>query len=214
MDIPRRGAAPRVRSCLDVLGIYELMLARKCAAARAWRQGGEVEIMNEKRQMLHHFLAAIAYRVQKGASRSARWLRTLSRRPRRAHPARTRLPHHERSRLRPNVPRRRCISSRVPTNWTEDPNALHEMLEECRPTSPQRGIAAGDHGGAVASGPAVRRDDSRWAVGDVGTFWRGRRCGRRIYIMAAVSASNLSEDQPNPVSPDEEWPLGPERPPE
>ncbi len=169
--------------------------------------------MNEKRQLLHHFLAAIAYRVQKAIRGAPAGFEHF-----RAAPG-VRTPHELVCHITNVLGYGRtffvggAFPSRVPTNWTEDLNALHEMLEDLgrhlvtgaslRATTEER----------LLQGPL---SDAMTHVGQLAMLRRlaGSPVRPEDFIMAAVSANNLGQNQPNPVSPDEEWPLGPERPPE
>lgn len=169
--------------------------------------------MEDERRLLRHFLAAIAYRVQKalrGAPsgfehfRAARGVRT---------------PHELICHITNVLGYGRTFfvggrfPSRVPTDWPEDVKALHEMLEDLGRhlvTGASLGSTTGER---LLQGPLA---DAMTHVGQLAMLRRlsGSPVRPENFIMAAISPENLGQDQPNPVSPDDEWPLGPERPPD
>ena len=90
---------------------------------------------------------------------------------------------------------------------------MHEMLEDLGRhlvTGASLGSTTGER---LLQGPLA---DAMTHVGQLAMLRRlsGSPVRPENFIMAAISPENLGQDQPNPVSPDDEWPLGPERPPD
>lgn len=158
--------------------------------------------------MLRHFLAALAYRTQKalrGASAGFEGFQAGSR---------VKTPHqlilHMTSVL--GYARTFFIGGTFPRlspgEWKKDINQFHEMLEDLgkyldsetplRDTTEER----------MLQGPFA---DAMTHAGQLAMLRRlaGSPVPPENFIMAAVRPENLTPDQPEPVSPDTEWPERP-----
>jgi hypothetical protein len=169
--------------------------------------------MDERRQLLRHFLAAIAYRTQKalrGAPEGFEVFRVASG---------VRTPHQLISHITNVLGYGRTFfiggtfPSRDPTNWAEDVRALHEMLEDLDGHLSKGSLLQATNEERILQGPL---SDAMTHVGQLAMLRRlaGSPVRPENFITAAISADNLGQNQPEPVSPDDEWPLGPERPPD
>ena len=163
--------------------------------------------MDEKRELLHHFLAAIAYRLQKALRGAPDTFPEFRVAPM------VRTPHelvcHITSVL--GYARTYFIGgtfSLTPSDWESDIQALHAMLA--------------DFGRHLSDGTPFRNTDEKHmlqgpladAMTHVGQIAMLRRlAGSPVhpenFIVANISATNLTSDQPEPVSPDKVWPERP-----
>jgi hypothetical protein len=160
--------------------------------------------MSEKRDMLRHFLGALAYRTQKairGADAAFAAFDASNG---------VRTPHelicHMRSVL--GYARTYFIGGEyarpVPEDWQKDVEAFHAMLEDL-----SRRLAAGDelHGineEQLLQGPFA---DAMTHAGQLAMLRRlyGEPVAAENFIFAEVSAENVSKDQPGPAMPDDGW---------
>ena len=160
--------------------------------------------MSEKRDMLRHFLAALAYRTQKairgadagfGSFDAGNGVRT---------------PHelicHMRSVL--GYARTYFIGGEYrrpkPDDWQKDVEAFHAMLEDLSGR-----LAAGKEihdltEEQLLQGPFA---DAMTHAGQLAMLRRlyGEPVPSENFIFAEVSAENVSKDQPPPAKPDESW---------
>jgi hypothetical protein len=164
--------------------------------------------MTDKRDMLRHYLAAIAYRLQKA-------LRDMPE----SFPAfragsQTRSPHelvcHIRSVL--GYARTHFIGGVYdggrPEDFKQDLAALHDMLEDLnRHLSATPLLDTTEE--RLLQGPF---SDAMTHVGQIAMLRRlaGSPVPPENFIVADVSVTNLGTDQPDPVSPDADWPDRPE----
>lgn len=164
--------------------------------------------MNEKRQFLRHFLAALAYRTQKAlrdAPETFSEFRAGSQ---------VRTPHelivHMTSVL--GYARTFFIGGTFPhppiTDWKKDINAFHELLEDLAryldSDTPLREMTEE----RLLQGPFA---DAMTHAGQLAMLRRlsGSPIPPENFIKAAIRPDNLSSNQPSPVSPDKEWPEAP-----
>ena len=167
--------------------------------------------MDEKRQMLHHFLAALAYRTQKalrGAPPSFADFEAGNR---------VRTPHeiilHMDSVLgyaRTYFEGGRYRPQRV-ADFEVQVEGFHQVLESLadhlkartplRDTTPER----------MLQGPF---SDAMTHAGQLALLRRlsGSPVAPENFIVAKISSDRLGPDQPRPASPDEVWPEAPETP--
>jgi len=159
---------------------------------------------NEKRVMLRHFLAALAYRTQK-AIRGAPddyWTFDAGNRVRTPHE----LICHMRSVL--GYARTFFIGGNypfpVPGNIQEDVAAFHEMLADLGRHLEQSTPLTDMTEEQLLQGPFA---DAMTHAGQLAMLRRmhGSPVPPENFIVAEISAENLSPDQPDPASPDEVW---------
>jgi hypothetical protein len=163
--------------------------------------------MDEKRELLHHFLAAIAYRLQKalrGAPETFPEFRADQL---------VRTPHELVCHITSVLGYARTFFTGgtftgTRSDWQSDVQALHAMLA--------------DFGRHLVEGTPFRNTDEKHmlqgpladAMTHVGQIAMLRRlAGSPVppenFIVASISSSNLGPDQPDPVSPDKVWPERP-----
>lgn len=161
--------------------------------------------MNEKRQMLRHFLAALAYRTQKalrGAPDSFAGFSAGSK---------TRTPHelivHMRSVL--GYARTFFIGGVYPhpepEDWQKDIEAFHEMLESLGQIIDSGAPLQNATEERMLQGPF---SDAMTHAGQIAMLRRlaGSPVASENFIVADVRSDNLGSDQPDPVAPDIDWP--------
>jgi len=172
------------------------------------RQRGDSHVMNDKRAMLHHFLAALAYRTQKalrdaptsfGAFQPGHQIRTP-----------TELVRHMTSVL--GYARTFFVGGRYRPGPLPDLSAetarLHEVLQDLgrhlETGTPLRGTTEE----RLLQGPF---SDAMTHAGQLAMLRRlaGSPVPPENFIDAAVDPANLGPSQPAPVSPDEDWPEAP-----
>jgi hypothetical protein len=159
--------------------------------------------MNEKRQMLRHFLAALAYRTQKALRGAPESFAEFN------PGAQTRTPHelivHMRSVL--GYARTFFIGGEyprpVPGGWKEDIEAFHEMLEDLSRYLDSDAPLQNTTEERMLQGPF---SDAMTHAGQIALLRRlfGSPVASENFIMADVDADNLSSTQPEPVAPDED----------
>lgn len=165
--------------------------------------------MDDKRRMLHHFLAALAYRTQKalrGAPESFADFHAGNK---------VRTPHwlvlHMTSVLGYAVTYfegGRYWPERLP-DFQSEIERFHRKLEQ---------LAGHLEAGTPFQGTTPERmlqgpfSDAMTHAGQLAMLRRlsGSPVAPENFIVADVSPDNLSPDQPPPVSPDEDWPEAPE----
>jgi hypothetical protein len=161
--------------------------------------------MNEKRRMLKHFLAALAYRTQKALRGATVEFANFSA------GNRTRTPHelivHMRSVL--GYARTFFIGGTYPfpktEDWQKDIEAFHAMLEDLGrhidSDTPLRGTTEE----RMLQGPFA---DAMTHAGQIAMLRRlhGEPVASENFILADVSSENLTSAQPDPIAPDANWP--------
>ena len=160
--------------------------------------------MSEKRDMLRHFLAALAYRTQKAIRGADAGFAAFDA------GSGVRTPHelicHMRSVL--GYARTFFIGGEyprpTPDEWNRDVEAFHAMLEDL-----SRRLTTGEemHGlteEQLLQGPLA---DAMTHAGQLAMLRRmyGEPVQSENFIFAEVSAENLTKDQPAPAQPDEWW---------
>lgn len=161
--------------------------------------------MNEKRQMLKHFLAALAYRTQKALRGAPDAFANFSA------GNSTRTPHelivHMRSVL--GYARTFFIGGSypfsVPEDWQKDIEAFHEMLEDLGKYIDSDTPLENTTEERMLQGPF---SDAMTHAGQIAMLRRlfGAPVASENFIVADVSPDNLSASQPDPVAPDADWP--------
>ena len=165
--------------------------------------------MDPKREMLRHFLAALAYRTQKalrGAPESFAEYRVV---------AQTRTPHelvhHMDSVL--GYARTLFIGGEYrPARQEEFATQVrffHEMLESLARHLESGAPLVGTTPEQMLQGPFA---DAMTHAGQLAMLRRlaGSPVPPENFIVAEISADNLGPDQPPPASPDEVWPEAPD----
>jgi hypothetical protein len=166
--------------------------------------------IREKRKLLRHFLAALAYRTQKALRRAPKGFDVF-----RAGPQ-VRTPHeliiHMTSVL--GYARTFFIGGTFPQpplkDWENDISNFHEMLKDLgghldsetplRDTTEER----------MLQGPFA---DAMTHAGQLAMLRRleGSAVPPENFIKADIRPDNLGPSQPDPVSPDKKWPEGPQQ---
>jgi hypothetical protein len=166
--------------------------------------------MDPKREILRHFLAALAYRTQKalrGAPDSFSEFRAA---------AQTRTPHelvlHMDSVL--GYARTFFIGGEYrparQDEFTVQVRFFHEMLESLARHLESDAPFVGTTAEQMLQGPFA---DAMTHAGQLAMLRRlaGAPIPPENFIVAEISAGNLGPDQPPPMSPDEVWPEAPDR---
>lgn len=169
--------------------------------------------MNDKREMLRHFLATLAYRVTKAlrdAPPNFPGFRVA---------VQVRTPHelvcHMTNVL--GYARTHFVGghwpSRIPTNFQTDVRAFHEMLADLSERLHGDQPLLNTTEEQFLQGPF---SDAMTHAGQLAMLRRlaGSPIRPENFIVAAIRADNIGPDQPAPVSPDKEWPEAPEVPKE
>lgn len=164
--------------------------------------------MSEKRELLRHFLAALAYRTQKalrsapagfGDFRSGEQVRT---------------PHELICHMRSVLGYARTFfiggvyAHPIPDDLTRDIERFHEMLADLDSLLRSDAPLTGTTEEQLLQGPFA---DAMTHAGQIAMLRRlfGDPVPPENFIVADISSTNLSSDQPGPVSPDETWPEKP-----
>lgn len=161
--------------------------------------------MNDKRLMLRHFLAAVAYRTQKALRDAPPDFASFNA------GSRVRTPHelicHMRSVLGyartffigGNYPRP------TPDDFHRDVEAFHEMLTDLSARLSEEGPLIGITEEQLLQGPFA---DSMTHAGQLAMLRRlhGSPVPPENFIIAAIDTENVSASQPLPASPDRDWP--------
>lgn len=167
--------------------------------------------MNDKCEMLRHFLATLAYRVTKALRDAPPDFSSFR------VAARVRSPHELVCHIT-NVlgyARTHFVGgqwpSRTPTNFQADVKAFHEILADLsgRLHADQPLLNISEE--RLLQGPF---SDAMTHAGQLAMLRRlaGSPIRPENFIVAAIRADNIGPDQPEPVSPDKEWPDAPEAP--
>lgn len=161
--------------------------------------------MDDKRHMLRHFLAALAYRTQKALAESPADFASFNA------GNDTRSPHelicHMRSVL--GYARTFFIGGTYlrpePDEWQRDIEAFHEMLADL-----SRRLEAGETLNGITEeqllqGPLA---DAMTHAGQIAMLRRlhGSPVPPENFIVADIASQNVTSTQPAPVSPDADWP--------
>ena len=160
--------------------------------------------MNEKREMLRHFLAALAYRTQKALRDMPEGFAEFEA------GSKIRTPHqlvcHMTSVL--GYARTFFIGGEYPrnarTDWDNDLATFHSMLEDMSRHLIEGTPLSGVTEEQLLQGPFA---DAMTHAGQIAMLRRlyGDPVQPENFIVAAISAENLSAQQPDPASPDEDW---------
>lgn len=161
--------------------------------------------MNDKRQMLRHFLATLAYRTQKALADAPPDFASF-----RAG-NRVRTPHelicHMRSVL--GYSRTFFIGGSyprpTPDDFHRDIEAFHEMLADLSERLEREEEMNGVSEEQLLQGPF---SDAMTHAGQIAMLRRlyGSPVPPENFVIADVDADNVGINQPAPVSPDEDWP--------
>ena len=166
--------------------------------------------MTEKRDMLRHFLAALAYRTQK----ALRGMPPEYAGFRAGNDART--PHQLICHMTNVLGYARTFfvggsfPPRTPTEFEFDVAAFHDMLADLRRHlelgTPLQGVTEE----RMLQGPLA---DAMTHAGQLALLRRlvGLPIPPENFIMASISADNVGPNQPAPVSPDAHWPDDPKQ---
>lgn len=166
--------------------------------------------MTEKREMLRHFLAALAYRTQKALREAPAAFADFDA----GNGVRT--PHELLCHMRSVLGYARTFfiggeyARPVPADFVTDVIAFHEMLDDLSKRlaadEPLNGITEE----ILLQGPFA---DAMTHAGQIAMLRRlhGEAVPPENFIMAEIAAGNVSPDQPRPASPDEDWPEKSER---
>jgi len=161
--------------------------------------------MNEKRQMLRHFLAALAYRTQKALRGAADGFAGFSA------GAQTRTPHELIVHMRSVLGYARTFFTGgiyprpMPEDWKKDIEAFHEMLEDLAKHIDSDVPLQDTTEERMLQGPF---SDAMTHAGQLAMLRRlfGSPVASENFILANISVDNLSSTQPEPVAPDKDWP--------
>jgi hypothetical protein len=166
--------------------------------------------MNEKRAMLRHFLASIAYRTQKALRGAPASFGTFEAGRQVKTPAD--LVRHMTSVL--GYARTHFVGGRYHADPLPDLAAeivrFHAMLEDLSKHLESRTPLRGTTEERLLQGPF---SDAMTHAGQLAMLRRlsGSPIPPENFIEAAVDAANLGPVQPDPVSPDKDWPEAPEK---
>ena len=166
--------------------------------------------MNDKREMLRHFLASLAYRTQKALRDMPPPFPVF----RAGHDVRT--PHQLVCHMTNVLGFARTFfiggsfPSRVPTQFDEDLAAFHTMLSDLSDHL-QKGTPLNN-----ATEEQLLQGPFSDAMTHAGQLAMLRRLAEspvppEDFSKAAIRADNLGPEQPDPVSPDADWPERPRR---
>jgi hypothetical protein len=166
--------------------------------------------MSEKREMLRHFLAALAYRTQKALRGAPDGFAAF----RAGNDVRT--PHelicHMRSVL--GYARTYFIGGvydrPAPDSFVADIERFHEMLSDLSSRLATDALLNGTTEEKLLQGPF---SDAMTHAGQLAMLRRlyGDPVPPENFIVASIAAENVSSDQPEPASPDKVWPEKPKK---
>lgn len=165
--------------------------------------------MTDKREMLRHFLAALAYRLQKA-------LRDMPETfPEFSAGSETRSPHQLVCHITNVLGFARTLfiggtfPSRTPGDFKEDVAAFHDMLADLS-SHLAKGTLRETTEERLLQGPF---SDAMTHVGQVAMLRRlvGSPIAPENFVVADISVTNLGPKQAAPVSPDADWPERPVR---
>ena len=164
--------------------------------------------MNEKREMLRHFLAALAYRVQKALRGMPEGF------PEFRAGFEVRNPHGLICHMTNVLGYARTFfiggsfPSRVPTDFDKDIAAFHEMLTDLSGHLERGTPLQGMTEERLLQGPF---SDAMTHAGQLAMLRRlaGSPVPPENFVAADISVNNVGPDQRGPVSPDADWPARP-----
>lgn len=166
--------------------------------------------IREKRKLLRHFLAALAYRTQKairGAPTSFHEFNVGSE---------ARTPHQLICHMTNVLGYARTYfvggnsDPQKPSNWDDDVRAFHEMLAHMGKLLDSENPLIHTTEEKMLQGPF---SDAMTHVGQIAMLRRlaGTPIPPENFIKADVRPDNLTTDQAEPVSPDKDWPEAPQK---
>ena len=155
--------------------------------------------------MLRHFLAALAYRTQKALRGSPVEFADFD------VGNGVRTPHELICHMRSVLGYARTFfiggdyARPVPVDFVDDVIAFHDMLEDLSDRLAANEPLTGITEEALLQGPFA---DAMTHAGQLAMLRRlhGEAVPPENFILADISAANVSPNQPMPVSPDEDWP--------
>lgn len=161
-------------------------------------------MMNEKRQMLRHFLAAIAYRTQKALRDVPEDFAEF-----RVTPG-VRTPHEIVKHITSVLGYARTFfiggvwRPEMLPDFEDEVRRLHEILESLSSYLEREEPLQGTTPERMLQGPF---SDAMTHVGQLAMLRRmfGSPVPPENFIVAAIDTENVSPNQPAPVSPDKEW---------
>lgn len=173
---------------------------------------GEPPSMNDKREMLCHFLATLAYRVTKALREAPADFPNFRIAPQ------VRTPHELVCHITNVLGFGRTYfvggswPSRVPTKFDSDITAFYEILAELSKKLQKGSPLFGTTEERLLQGPF---SDAMTHAGQLAMLRRlaGSPIRPENFIMASIQTDNVGPDQPPAAAPDREWPEGPEAPP-
>ena len=165
--------------------------------------------MNDKRHMLRHFLAALAYRTQKALGNAPADFASFNA------GNKTRSPHELICHMRSVLGYARTFfvggiyPRPTPTNWRDDIDAFHEMLSDLSLRLARGEVLDGITEEQLLQGPFA---DAMTHAGQLAMLRRlyGSPVAPENFIEAQIDPDNVTSDQAQPVSPDADWPERPE----
>lgn len=166
--------------------------------------------MSEKREMLRHFLAALAYRTQKalrGAPEDFAGFQAWNQ---------VRTPHELICHMRSVLGYARtyfiggAYDSPTPDDFAVDIERFHEMLADLSVHLKSGAPLNGTTEEKLLQGPF---SDAMTHAGQLAMLRRlyGDPVAPENFIVAAVDAENVTARQPEPASPDKIWPEAPKK---
>jgi hypothetical protein len=161
--------------------------------------------MNDKRQMLRHFLATLAYRTQKALADAPPDFSAFDA------GNRVRTPHELICHMRSVLGYSRTFfiggsySRPTPLDFEQDVSKFHEMLADISQRLERGDELIGISEEQLLQGPF---SDAMTHAGQLAMLRRmhGSPVPPENFIVAHVDVNNVSCDQPAPASPDAEWP--------
>ncbi|HKF24078.1 MAG TPA: hypothetical protein VKE93_21075 [Candidatus Angelobacter sp.] len=167
--------------------------------------------VREKRKLLRHFLAALAYRTQKAVRDAPRSFYEFNA------GNQTRTPHELICHMTNVLGYARTFFiggvflSRHPSEWHDDLKSFHDMLEDLGRRLDSEDPLNGTTEERMLQGPF---SDAMTHAGQLAMLRRleGSPVPPENFIKADVQSENLSQHQANPVSPDKNWPERPDDP--
>lgn len=167
-------------------------------------------VMSEKRELLRHFLAALAYRTQKalrGAPDNFAEFKAGNQ---------VRTPHELICHMRSVLGYARTFfvggvyDRPMPADYNNDVKLFHDMLADLSLHLESGTPLVGTTEENLLQGPFA---DAMTHAGQLAMLRRlhGDPVPPENFIIAAIDTENVTADQPEPVSPDKVWPEAPKR---